>query len=265
MGFIKKNYEKIILGVILLGLVGALVALPIWISSDREKMNDARDSLINRPKIKALDALDMTAQSNIVSQLQSPYVLDLDSTNKVFNPLSWQRTSDGRMIPIKTGHEVGGEAVTVAQINPLYLVISLDSVTTNELGARYAIGVERQVALTPAQRRHVQRYVSPGDQKNDVFVLREVKGPADNPTQMVLQLNDSNETITLTKDKPYRRIDGYSTDLRYDPENKKWQGLREGAVLKFAGDDYIIVAINKNEVVLSAKSNQKKYTRPFNP
>lgn len=264
MDFIKKNYEKIILGVVLAGLAGALVALPIWISGDRKKMEEATSGIIKRTP-KALDPLDLTAQSNLIIQLQSPYQIDLDTTNKVFNPLQWQKTADGRMIPIKSGNEIGGDAVTVVQITPLYLLLSLDSVTTNELGARYVIGVERQAAMNPAQRRRTQRYISPGDPKNDVFALREVKGPADNPTSMVFQLTDNNDIVSLSKEKPYRRIDGYSVDLRYDPENKKWQGLREGTVLKFAGDDYIIVAINKNEVILSAKSNQKKYTRTFNP
>jgi hypothetical protein len=53
--------------------------------------------------------------------------------------------------------------------------------------------------------------------------------------------------------------------LKYDPEKKTWQGQRVGASLKFAGDDYIIVAIDQNSVVLSARSNQKKTTLIYNP
>jgi hypothetical protein len=69
----------------------------------------------------------------------------------------------------------------------------------------------------------------------------------------------------LTKDKPFRRVDGYMADLKYDPEKKNWQGQRLNAVLKFAGDDYIIVAINQDAVILSARSNQKKTTLTYSP
>jgi hypothetical protein len=46
--------------------------------------------------------------------------------------------------------------------------------------------------------------------------------------------------------------------LKYDPENKKWTNQRVGGALSFAGENYNIVAITKNEVVVLAKSNQKK-------
>jgi hypothetical protein len=49
-------------------------------------------------------------------------------------------------------------------------------------------------------------------------------------------------------------------DLHYAPENKHWTARRVGAPLQFNGEDYNIVAINQNEVVLSAKSNGKKWT-----
>jgi hypothetical protein len=49
-------------------------------------------------------------------------------------------------------------------------------------------------------------------------------------------------------------------DLKYAPENKSWINRRVGASLSFNGEDYNIVAITENEVVLSAKSNQKKWT-----
>jgi hypothetical protein len=68
----------------------------------------------------------------------------------------------------------------------------------------------------------------------------------------------------LSRDKPFRRVDGYMADLKYDPESKKWLNQRVGSSLKFGDDEYNIVAINQNEVVLSAKSNQKKTTLTYN-
>jgi hypothetical protein len=132
------------------------------------------------------------------------------------------------------------------------------------------ISIERQVAVLPAQRIKRPHYASVGEkvgEKNDGFTLKEVNGsPADPGTlKLVLQLTDTGEKATLSKDNPFRRTDAYSADLKYDPEGKKWQGQRIGADLKFAGDDNIIVAIDQDTVILLAKSNQKKTTWTYSP
>jgi hypothetical protein len=136
-------------------------------------------------------------------------------------------------------------------------------VTVSDSGARYVIGVEREAALNPAQRPKRQNYASLNS-KTDAFVLREVKGPAENPTQVILELNDTGERVAITREQPYRRVDGYMADLRYEPEKKSWTNRRVGMTITFNGEDYNIVAINQNEVVLSARSNQKKWTVKYN-
>ncbi|MGO8838629.1 MAG: hypothetical protein ACLQAH_06460 [Limisphaerales bacterium] len=269
MDFIKKHYEKILLSVVLLGLVGALVFLPFLIASDQQKVRDMTGVVLN-PKVQPLPPLDLTQQTNAMERVRSPYVLDFSTTNRLFNPLQWQRTSQGTMIPVKSG-TIGPEAVVVTKITPLYLILTLDSIetnslATNELAARYVISAERQAAAQPGQRVRRQHYASVGD-KVDTFILREVKGTLDDPSQLqlVLQLTDTGERVTLSKDKPFRRVDGYLADLKYDPEGKKWQGQRVDSVLKLAGDDYNIVAIDQGVVVLSARSNQKKTTLTYSP
>jgi hypothetical protein len=260
MDFLKKHYEKILLGVILLGLVAAAVMLPLMIMSDRKILEDKRTSIVNRPP-KPLGPLDLTVESNTMQRLQSPYNLDLETTNKLFNPVQWQRTVNGNLIKLASGEE--SHAVAVTQITPLYLVLTLDSVETSESGPRYIIGVERQAAATPSQRVRRQHYSSLNE-KNETFTIRDVKGPPENPTQVILGLTDTGEEAVLSKDKPFRRVDGYMADLKFDPEGKKWLNQRVGSSLKFGNDEYIIVAINQNEVVLSAKSNQKKTTLTYN-
>ena len=79
-------------------------------------------------------------------------------------------------------------------------------------------------------------------------------------SRVVLELNDTGQRVTVTKEQPFRRVDGYMVDLKYAPENKTWTNRRVGASLSFNGEEYNIVAITENEVVLSAKSNQKKWT-----
>jgi hypothetical protein len=66
-------------------------------------------------------------------------------------------------------------------------------------------------------------------------------------------------------------VDGYTADLKYDPETRRWLNLRVGAggpgtpAISVEGESYIVVAINENEVVLSAKSNNKKTSLPYKP
>jgi hypothetical protein len=262
MDFLKKHYEKILLGIVLLGLVTAAVLLPFMIMSDRQTLEDTRTGIVNRLP-KPLEPLDLTSESNAIQRLQSPYNLDFETTNKLFNPVQWQQAVNGSRIKLANGNEVGPRAVVVTQITPLYLLLILDSVETNEFGARYIIGVERQAAQNPWERDQRQHYSSLNE-KNETYTIRAVVGPPENPEQLVLGLTDTGEEAVLSKDKPFRRVDGYMADLKYDPEGKKWTSQRVGANLQFGDDAYIIVAINQNEVVLSAKSNQKKTTLTYN-
>jgi hypothetical protein len=265
MNFVKKHYEKILLSVVLLGLMGVLVFMLYLIPSDRQRLADIRQSIISHA-VKPLDPLDLTRKTNMFERLQSPYKLDFSTTNKLFNPVQWQRASDNSLIKIKTGNEIGPKAVVITKITPLCLILTLDSIETNEFGARYVISVERQAAVLPAQRGKRQHYASVGE-KNETFTIVDVNGSPANPAQLklILQLTDTGERATLSKDKPFRRTDGYSADLKYDPEGKKWQGQRINADLKFAADDNIIVAINQDTVILLARSNQKKTTLTYSP
>jgi hypothetical protein len=107
-------------------------------------------------------------------------------------------------------------------------------------------------------------------EKNDIFRLSEVKGPTNNPTALTLTLNDTGESVPLAKDRPFKRVDSYMADLRYDPEKKFWANQRTNAAFAFAGDSFtirsiILVATNQYEVVLSARSNGKNTPIQYSP
>jgi hypothetical protein len=263
MDFIKKHYEKIILSVVLLGLVGFLVFLPFVIAKDRRETEDMATTIISG-HVTPLPDLDLTEQSNAEARLDSPANFDFSTTNKLFNPLEWKKTADNNIFPVKTGNEVV-EAAAVAKITPLYFVVTFDSVETNGIAPRYVIGVERQAAVIPAMRRRQQRYVSLDDPKKDAFTLIQVIGAPENPNQLILKLSDTGETAVVSPGKPFQRADAYAADLRYDPEKKFFLGRREGSVVEFGGEDYNIVAIHQNEVILSAASNQKRTTLRYAP
>jgi len=260
MDFLKKNYEKILLGLVLAGLMGALVFMPFYISSDNQKMTDLTDTIIKKP-VTELPGLDISAETAVMARLKGPYNLDLESTNRLFNPMEWQKQADGTMVPVAS--HVGPQMVVVTNITPLYLVITLDSVTTNEISVRYAIGVEKQADKVPSKRHKVPRFISKGDKQNDTFALVDVKGAPENPDALVLKLVDSGEIISISHDKAYRRVDAYKADFRYDPERKVFRDRRVGDKVSFNGNDFIVDDIRQDELVLQDQSNQKKTTRPF--
>ena len=170
---------------------------------------------------------------------------------------------DGRLIKIQTGKETGPDALVVTNQRPLYLTITLDSVSTTDSGTRYVLYVEREAAAKAANRGR-KPFVAKKDEKNEVFVLREVKGPPDAPTELVLELTEGGDSVSVAKDKPFKRVDGYTVDLKYPLENRPpWISQRVGNAIKFGGEDYNIVAITKTEVVVLAKSNQKKTPVPI--
>ncbi len=264
MDFLKKHYEKILLGLVLAGLVGALVFLPFYIAADKQKMADLTESIINNPSVKPLTNLDLTASSAVVARQKTPYVLDFNSTNKLFNPGKWQKAPDGSSL-IKVNPLRGPAAVVVTNITPLHLVLTLDSVTTNELGARYVVGVEKQAEKILSKRRKQQRFISSGDKANDTFGLVEVKGPVENPESLALKLVDTGELVTISREKSFRRVDAYAADFRYDPEKKIFRGRRNGDKVSFDGTDYTVADVNQNELILEDQTNQKKTSLPFAP
>jgi hypothetical protein len=51
---------------------------------------------------------------------------------------------------------------------------------------------------------------------------------------LILKLSDG-ETATVSKDKPFQRVDGYSADLKYDPEGPEMAGPPRWRRLKICG------------------------------
>jgi hypothetical protein len=255
LDFIKKNWEKVLLGGVLLGLLVAVVMLPVKIASEKAELDEMMIRIVQRPA-KEIEPLDLSAFEKTLERTGQRVALDLTTGHRLFNPVLWQRATDGRPIKVMEGNEVGIGAVEVVQITPLHLVLTLDSVLTTDSGSRYAIGVEKQA--DPVRRNRVKRqtYASVGD-KNDTFLLREVVGAPADPTAVILELSDTSERVTLTREKPFTRVDGYTADLRYPPENRNFAGRRVDDSLTIARETYKIVAITKSDVVFSAPSGKK--------
>jgi hypothetical protein len=263
MDFLKKHYEKVLLGIVLVGLAVGTAFLPIMIASERANLRDKSNAGLIQP-VKPLEPPDLTREEAVFKRTQAPITLDFSTSNKLFNSFPWFKRSDGTLIKGEESN-VGPKAVVVTKITPLYTIISLDSIgPESDAGRRYVIGVKREAAKVPSQRGKRQSYAVL-NAKNDAFIIREVKGPPEDPAELVLELTDTGEMVSVSRDHPYKREDGYLADLKYEPERRTWTNRRVDSQITFGGEDYNIVAITKDEVVLSAKSNNKKTPISYNP
>lgn len=251
MEFIKKNYEKVLLAVVLLGLTLAACLLPFIISAKRAKL----ESYIQRePHPKDLPPVDMAMENTALQRAQAPYMLDLTNKHNLFNPVIWKKRPDGTIVKQQAGNEEGASALELTNTHPLYLEVKF----SGQSGTGYTFTIERQGELN-AGKRHTSSYVSK-ENKSDLLTLKEVKGPPEKPTELDLEWNATGDAIVVTPDKPFRRVDAYSADIKYPPENRTWTDRRVQQALAFANGSYKIVAITQSNVVVLDESNKKKTT-----
>jgi hypothetical protein len=267
MQFLKKNYEKILLGLVLVGLVAVSVFLLFFVNNEKQAQEERRTKIINRP-VRPLPPVETNQVEVLLKQAATPIVLNFsDNSHRLFNPVRWQKTADGRLIKNPVGTDL--QRLEIVKITPLDFSVSLDRVNVSDTGVRYVIMIEQEAAHKASLRGKRSFYVSKGDKREygenkETFTLTTVEGPVDNPTGLVLQLSDLEKPITISKSKSYTRVDGYMADLKFPPENRSFSGRRVGDRIVVAGEEYNIVAITQGEVVLSAQSNQKKWTIKYN-
>lgn len=252
MQFLKKHYEKIILGLVLVGLVGVSAFLPMEVGKFKESLEVSFRS----PKHKPLEPLDLSTNTTTIRRLVGKTDYELDGDHNLFNPVTWKKSTDGITIPDRRGG-LGAQAVTISDIRPLYLRI--EHVNNEESGRayRYNFKVAREASKKSSDHRErVQSATLAYGSK--LFKITGIKGPEDNPSEFLIEINDTGELITVKRGARYEAIEGYTADLSYSPEKKSKNGARSDDKWTLNGEDYKIVAIDENEVVLSAASTLKR-------
>jgi len=264
MQFLKKNYEKIVLGVVVLAALVVVAFLPITVSREKQQLTDMESNVLP-PNPKALPPLDLTRVDELVKRGATSVSLNLADAPKIFNPVRWQLKADRTLFRNPAGEEVKGLKVT--RISPLYETYSLVSASASAgLATHYGIGIKHEAADTVARRNIRINYVSINQTTNN-FTVIAAEGPEEDPTSVTLRLTDTQITVKITKEKPYQRVEGYTADLVYTSENKSFLNRRktDSSSISFANESYKIVDIEESEVVLLQLSNQKQWIREFNP
>lgn len=265
MDFIKKiteacrhHYEKLLLLLVLLGLAGAVIYLYQTKAAEEEKIQEFLKGVRNKPP-SPVKPIDTSANESALKLLASPPSLNFSLPHHLFNPVRWQRRpppDDHDLIKMVTGQEVGWPKMVVSKITPLNFIIDLERVPSP---GSYYIGVTHEGAEKPAFRKKQQKFATKNSPKNDAFTLKDIVGPPEDPTELVLELPDGTK-VSISKDKPYTQVEGYEAELKYTIDGKTFPNLRVNSHLRFQGEEYIVVAITPTEVVVSARSNDKKYT-----
>lgn len=257
--FCRHHYEKLLLTLALLGLAGAVLLL----DQARLKEEGQIKAYLRDIKKKGgapVKPVDMARLETALQRAQKPPALDFGSPHFLLNPVKWRVKPDGTKIKETKGTEGTVDQLQIVKITPLRFLIAFDKPAgTGDKVPGYWFIVTNEVALYK-QAQRIPRY-SPVKATNiQEFILQEVNGPADNPTELVLELKDAtSQRVSISKDKPYTRIDAYEADLKYNIGTKTFTRQRVNATLRLSGEEYKIVAINSNEVVLSGP-NDKKYT-----
>ena len=177
MEFLKNNYEKVILSVVLLGLAVAAALLPIWVAGEKRALEEI-DNQITQTERKELKSINLLTNEMVLQRVVKATALRLSGEHNLFNPVPWQKMRDGHLVPIRTGREIGPGALAITKIAPLYLRIEYDSPAPSTDTVQYRFRVTRETEKSAGKR--VATYTAaPSGSKNQVFLLKEAK-PKDN-------------------------------------------------------------------------------------
>ena len=245
----RNHYEKVIMGLALVGLAAAVLILLQSSQAEQAKIQEYIGQVERRSGAR-VTPVDLTNMQQSLQMATNPPALELSGPHNLFNPVKWQRTQDGRFIKKVEGTEGTLDELEITRIAPLQFIVTLDKYT----GTGYTIVVTNEASYP----RRFSGYYTLNDTNKPLLVLREIKGAPENP-ELVLEIKDSGERVAISKERPLVRTNTFEADLKWKVENRNFNKQRTNMVLNLAGDLYKIVAINPAEIVMSA-SNDKKYT-----
>ena len=146
---------------------------------------------LTHPKVNELTNIDFTGPETTLKRMDTPVLVNFSAPHRVVNPMTWQQAKEWQA---DLSASTGPSKATVTNITPLFTIIQLGTITTASDGTvSYDISVERQAAAKAVDRRPKSSRMTL-KRKTDFFELTAVNGPAENPTNLALTLNDTGET-----------------------------------------------------------------------
>lgn len=254
MNFLKQHYEKLLLAVFLLALAGAAAVLPFLITQTKEEVKTTLASPRRTPA--PYEPEDLGPLRSNLTQEAAPVDLQLTGEHNLFNPVEWDQRPNGPPYPVTLLDPE--KVIKIDAIEPLYTRAEFDSVQGSSPDVKYIFYITLEASENASYRRPRRRALELHRSYDDhPFILREVRGPATNPSELVLTLKDTREEAIVQPGKPYERVDGYKADMRVtEPTEQTLRDKYVGDHFKIDRKDYIIVAIDENSVTVEAKSGK---------
>jgi len=258
MEFLKKHYEKIILSVVLLVLAAGAFYLTLQVERIKQTIEE-QGKVRTATKKEAIKPVDLSTNEMALARLSKPIRVDFSGAHNLANPKVWIEDKNKNLIQEKPGLSRGARGLSITRTIPLYLNVSLEGVAGTGDEIRYQFRVEKQFSKKRQDRGALVITTTLNNKTADgLFVLREIRGPKDAPTEVVIELTEGHEKVAISKDKPLSRVMGYACDLRHDLERKDFTARRVDDTINLDGVAYKIVAITKDEVVISDPTSQKR-------
>src|SRR5688572_1141395 len=144
----RQHYEKIILGLALLGLA---VAVAVLMQSSQSEQNKIQEYLaqVERRSGAPVPPLDLARLEQTMKRAENPPGLELAGAHNLFNPVKWQRGGDGRIIKLVTGTEGTVDEMEILRLAPLQFIVHFERFT----GTGYQIVTTNEAAVFPYPKR----------------------------------------------------------------------------------------------------------------
>lgn len=241
--FLKRHYEKIILCLVLLGLAAAAVLMGGKIN----EVKSATSDLPSEPSHpKPLQPLDLSSDVAVLSAITNPPPVILSGDHNLFNPVTWRKMPNGEL---KKFVLIGPDALKLTNEVPQYATIEYDHASGSGV---YVLEVQQHSG------RKLPEYAKKDEvKKNRIYVIRGIKGAVDNPDALELEIPETGETVSISKDHPYQRVDGYLADLWYPPDSKAFLNQKLDQTFTLDGEQYKIVEMTNNLIRVQSISNGK--------
>jgi hypothetical protein len=263
MQFLKNHYEKLILSLALLGLIGGVVVL--FIQVDGVKSGIAKiEKDLGTPTSKPVSLRDRAEFVDALAKGTNPPPVALTG-HRLFNPYRWVVDASGTLLKVDRDDLLGPGAMKVGAVNNLFFTITLVRVTGTE-NPTYLISTRRDVQ-DKAARNHSLRLNDkskpfPYAETTATITVKEAKGEPANPAEVVLELEKPEElggltTVSLKPGEPYRELMSREADLQYPPENRVFSKVKVNDSLTLGGETYKVIAITDRQVIFEAQNKKR--------
>ena len=256
MEFLKDHYEKLVLGVIVIGLVVAAVMVSMQAGSTDGEMDGFGSTYQGKAQ-----PVDTSTYLMALARFSNASPLNFDEGHYLFNPDIWRRKPDGSFI---TGEELGPKGVKIVRIEPL-----ISSIKFLDTGVSSSTRAALQIVRVNAPDRRgtppttMSTVMMSVGEENDLFKLLEAR-PPEAPKEVLLEMKKDGQLVTLAKDQVFERVDGYIASLRYDAENRNFNNVREESTITLLGETNRVVTLSSNEIVLLNPATTLKTTLKYN-